>query len=170
MNRRLYFVLPDLESATRAANDLLLARVEFRRMHFVGPRGAPMDGLNEASVLQTSDVRHALFVGTGLGALFGAAVGVYLKLTTPWGYAFDVGTLIACVLGGALFGAWTSTLIGVSAPNARLSSFAGDFDAGRFVMMVDVPASRVREIESMLHARHPEAIDRGVEPTTPVFP
>jgi hypothetical protein len=73
-------------------------------------------------------------------------LGVYLKLTPTWGYAFDVGTLILCVIGGGLFGAWTSTLIGVSVPSSQLVPFTKDFEAGRIVMMVDVPASRVRAI------------------------
>lgn len=170
MSRRIYFVLPDIHSARTAANDLLLARVEYRRMHFLGPTGASMNGLHEATVLQTSDVRRALFMGAALGIVGGATLGVYLKLTPIWGYTFDVGTLILCVIAGGLFGAWTSTMIGVSTPSLKLASFATDIEAGRIVMMVDVPASRVREIESLLHECHPEAIDRGIEPTTPVFP
>ena len=39
MRRRLYFLLPDLGSAIRTANDLLLARVEDRSMHFLAKRG-----------------------------------------------------------------------------------------------------------------------------------
>lgn len=31
MNRRLYFVLPDVQSAERTMDDLLLARIEARR-------------------------------------------------------------------------------------------------------------------------------------------
>lgn len=170
MNRRLYFVLPDVDSARKSANDLLLARVEYRKMHFLGPPGTPMRGLHEATALQTSDVRRALLLGAGLGIVGGAILGVYLKLTPTWGYAFDVDTLVLCVIGGGLFGAWTSTLIGVSMPNSRLVPFTKDFEAGRILMMVDLPASRVREIESLMNERHREAIDRGVEPTTPVFP
>jgi hypothetical protein len=36
--------------------------------------------------------------------------------------------------------------------------------------MVDVPVGRVEEIEQMLARRHPEAVDRGVEPSIPAFP
>src|SRR5438552_2571485 len=35
MRRRLYFLLPDVESARHTADDLLLARVEDRHMHFL---------------------------------------------------------------------------------------------------------------------------------------
>ena len=170
MSRRLYFVLPDLASAHQTANDLLLARVEYRNMHFLGQRDMPLGNLNEASFLQKSDVRHALFIGAGLGIVGGMVLGLYLKLTPMGGYTFDVGTLILCVLGGGLFGAWTSTLIGVSTPNSQLKSFDKDIADGRILLMVDVPVSRVKEIEALLDKRHPEAVGRGIDPTTPVFP
>ena len=170
MSRRLYFVLPDLDSAKKTANDLLLSRVEYRQMHFLGPRDMPMGELHEASFLQKSDVRHALFLGAGLGIVGGMVLGLYLKLTPIGSYTFDVGTLILCVIGGGVFGAWASTLIGVSTPNTQLKPFEKDIEDGKILMMIDVPVSRVQEIEEMLHKSHPEAIDRGMEPTTPVFP
>ena len=38
MRRRLYYVMPDLPSARRMMNDLLLARIEERHIHFIGKR------------------------------------------------------------------------------------------------------------------------------------
>jgi hypothetical protein len=52
MRRRLYFIMPDLMSARKMMDDLLLARVEERHIHFLAKRGTPMDGLHEASTLQ----------------------------------------------------------------------------------------------------------------------
>ena len=100
----------------------------------------------------------------------GMVLGLYLKLTPIGSYTFDVGTLILCVIGGGVFGAWASTLIGVSTPNTQLRPFEKDIEDGKILMMIDVPVSRVQEIEDLLHKSHPEAIDRGIEPTTPVFP
>ena len=47
MKRRLYYVLPDLPSARKIMDDLLLARIEERHIHFLAKRGTPMDGLHE---------------------------------------------------------------------------------------------------------------------------
>ncbi len=170
MRRRLYVVLPDLASAIRLANELLLAHIEDRHMHFLGRRGMSLGGLHEASVLQRSNVRHALFLGAGLGALGGMLLGIYLKLTPIGGYAFDVGTFLLATIGGALFGAWCSTLVGLSIPNGKLKPFEGDIEAGKILLMVDVPVARIEEIEALITHRHPDAIDRGVDPTMPVFP
>ena len=170
MRRRLYVVLPDLASAIQTANDLLMARVEDRNMHFLGKRGMSLGGLHEASVLQKSDVRHALFLGAGLGALGGMLLGVYLKLTPIGDITFDAGTFLLTSLGGTAFGAWTSTLIGLSTPNVALKQYEAEIAAGKILLMVDVPSTRVEEIESLLARRHPEAIGRGVDPSIPAFP
>ncbi len=170
MKRRLYVVLPDLSDAIQAANDLLMARIEDRHMHFLGKRGMSLGGLNEASVLQTSDVRHALFLGAGLGAIGGVLLGIYLKLNPIGAFTFDVGTLLLTTLGGMGFGAWASTLVGLSAPNTKLKPFEADLEAGKILLMVDVPAGRVEEIETLLMQRHPRAVDKGVDPSMPAFP
>lgn len=166
MRRRLYFVLPDLGSAIQTANDLLLARVEDRHMHFLGRRGMSLGELHEASFMQKSDFRHSLFLGTVLGAVGGLAVGVVLKLTGVG----DIGWLLIATLIAALFGGWTSTLIGISTPNHRLKPFAADIETGHILLMVDVPPGRIDEVKALVARRHPEVTDRGVEPLMPAFP
>ncbi len=46
MRRRIYWLLPDLASARRTMNDLLLARVGDEHIHFVAKDGADMQGLH----------------------------------------------------------------------------------------------------------------------------
>ena len=170
MRRRLYVVLPDLASARQTANDLLLARIEDKHMHFLGRRDISLGELHEASVLQKTDLRHAFFLGSGIGVVLGAAVGVFLKISSLAGYTFDVGTVMLCAVVGLLLGGWTSTLVGVSTPSVKLKPFEGDFEAGRILLMVDVPHARVAEIQELLHRRHPEAADHGIDLTMPAFP
>ncbi|MEK8031337.1 DUF1269 domain-containing protein [Ideonella sp. DXS29W] len=171
MRRRLYVVLPDVASARQTANDLLLARIEDRHMHFLSRRDMSLEELHEASFLQKTDVRHAFFLGAGLGVLGGAALGVFLKMTDLGnGYTFDVGTLLLCTAGGLVLGAWASTLIGVSTPSVALKPFSSDLEAGKILLMVDVPSSRVQEIQRLLESRHPEADHKGIDLTMPAFP
>ena len=63
MRRRIYWLLPDLGSAQRTMDDLLLARIEERHIHFVAREGIDMSGLHAANVLQTSDVIRAAEAG-----------------------------------------------------------------------------------------------------------
>ena len=170
MRRRLYVVLPDLASARQTANDLLLARIEDRHMHFLGRRDMPLEELHAASVLQKTDLRHAFFLGSGIGVVIGAALGVFLKISSLGGYSFGVETVFLCAALGLLLGAWAATLIGISTPSVKLKSYEADFEVGRILLMVDVPHARVHEIQDLLHRRHPEASDRGIDLTMPAFP
>ena len=171
MRRRIYWLLPDLASARRTMNDLLLARIAEPHIHFVAREGADTSGLHAANVLQTSDVVRAaqvgLVVGGAVGIVLGALVAVFFPIvgdSPQWGMVGVLGVL------GGLFGVWASSMIGASTPSQRLKRFAPAIEQGQVLLMVDVPRSRVDEIESMLERAHPEGHFEGVEPNIPAFP
>jgi hypothetical protein len=170
MRRRLYFLLPDLASAHRTADDLLLARVEDGRMHFLAKRGTPLESLREASFLQKSDAVHGAQLGLTLGAIGGFLVGVYMVMTPPDGVQLQLVIVLLSTLIGAGFGAWAASLVAMSVPNTRLKAFHDEIERGKILLMVDVPLSRVEEVRDLVSRRHPEASAHGVEPTLPAFP
>src|SRR4051812_10284631 len=170
MRRRLYFLLPDLASAHQTADDLLLARVEDRHMHFLARRGTPLGMLREASFLQKGDAVHGARLGLVIGGIGGFLLGVYMVLTPPEGVHLQLVTVLASTLIGAGFGAWAASLVATSVPNTRLKAFHADIEAGKILLMVDVPLSRVDEVRELVARRHPEAIAHGVEATLPAFP
>ena len=170
MRRRLYFIMPDLQSARRAMDDLLLARIEERHIHFLGKRGDPMDGLHEANILQKSDVVHGAQLGMVLGAVLGIIVGGIMALAGAADDHWQIFTVLGSGIVGALFGLWVSSMVGSAVPNSRLRRFEQAIDAGKLLLMVDVPKHRVDEIRAMLNAEHPEAEDRGIDPYIPAFP
>ena len=61
-------------------------------------------------------------------------------------------------------------MIGASMPSQRLRRFEPALARGEILLMVDVPNLRVNEIEAMLHAKHQEGHDEGIEPNVPAFP
>lgn len=170
MRRRLYFVLPDLATAIRTANDLLLARIEDKYMHFVGRDGMSLGQLHAASVAQTSDLRHSLQLGAAIGLVGGVLLGAYLMVFPPEGLDLGVGTLIACTIFGGMFGSWASTLIGLSVPNKQLMPFRREIQAGKILLMVDVPVDRVDDVHKLVQSEHPDVSDRGEDPAIPAFP
>lgn len=171
MRRRIYWLLPDLASAIRTENDLLLARIAWQQIHFVGREGADMTGLHAANVLQTSDVVRSAQAGLVIGAALGAVVGVVGALIFPLGDKPSYAGMAAVLsIVGAVFGAWASSMIGVSTPSSRLKRFEPAIAQGQILLMADVPRSRVEEIEARLQALHPEAHLEGVEPNIPAFP
>jgi len=171
VRRRIYWLLPDLASANRTMDDLLLARIAEQHIHFVAREGTDMTGLHAANVLQTSDVVRAAEAGLVIGGAAGAVVGVLVALYFPmFGTGPEWGMVAVLAVLGALFGAWASSMIGISTPSSRLKRFEPAIEQGQILLMVDVPRSRVDEIEARLQGLHPEAHLEGVEPNIPAFP
>jgi uncharacterized membrane protein YeaQ/YmgE (transglycosylase-associated protein family) len=162
--------MPDLPSARQMMDDLLLARIEERHIHFLARRGTPMEGLHEASHLQKSDLIHGAQVVLALGALLGFILGAVVVMTLQTDDRWQIVTVLGAGLAGALFGAWVSSMVGSSVPNSRLKQFSQAIESGKILLMADVPQHRVNEVREQLAARHPEAEDRGVDPHIPAFP
>lgn len=170
MRRRILYLIPDLASARRMMDDLLLARIEFRHIHFLAKRGTSMDGLHEANVLQKTDIVHGAKLGTVMGAALGCIAGALLIWFPPTDGIPQVIAVVVATAAGAAFGAWTSSMAAAAVPNSRLKRFAAAIEEGKILLMVDVPEHQVEEIHALLNRSHPEATDEGMEPNIPAFP
>lgn len=170
MKRRLYFVLSSLTSAKQVVNDLLLARIEDRHMHFHAKDGVSLDGLHQATLFQTSDIVHGAESGLVVGGVAGVMAGIAVMMFPPTGVPMQLVTVLITAVLGSVFGVWVSSMIASSVPNSRLREFEPDIEAGKILLMVDVPAMRVAEIRELLAKRHPEAIGGSQEATIPAFP
>ena len=170
MRTRMYVTLPDMESAGRLADDLLLARIDDRRMHFLARRGTNLGALHEASFLQKTDTVHGAFVGLGVGGLLGAVLGLLLVQYPPQGISLELVTVLVTAIVGAGFGVWMASMVGLQVPNSRLKAFENDIESGRILLILDVPAERQDEVRAIIARRHPGAADKGTEPTVPAFP
>lgn len=170
MRRRLYFLLPQVESARQIHNELLLARVEERHMHFMAKEGIDLKDLPEANLLQKSDLIHGLQTGLIYGGLAGIFAG--FAAVPLIGLTLESGGFV--VLGitvfGALIGAWGASMVGISAPNLRLKGFEQELEEGHILLMLDSPKGRVDGLTQLIRRYHPEADAHGVERTIPAFP
>lgn len=170
MRRRLYFMVPDVAGARGIRDELLLAQIENRHIHVLAKDGIPLEGLHEASILQKTDFVHGAESGLAIGGAIGILAGLIAILFPPAGVNLQGVTILVTALIGAAFGAWVSSMVASSIPNTRLRTFEAGIDAGRILMMVDVPAGRVDEIKRLIASRHPEVKDSAQEPTIPAFP
>jgi hypothetical protein len=170
MRRRLYFILPDVESARGMLNEMLLARIEIRHIHFLGRRGEVPPDLPESSFLQKTDFVHGAQLGLGVGGLAGAVVGLFVVAFPPAGVTLQLVAVLIAALAGALFGAWASSMAASAVPNSKLKRFRDDIESGKVLMMVDAPMRRVQEISDLVRRHRPEAVSGGFEPTIPAFP
>jgi len=170
MKRRLYFLLPDVGSATATANDLLLARVDDRCMHFLARRGTDLGELHEASYLIKTDLRRGAGIGIGLGVLAGAVLGYMIVNYPPEGTHPGLAAAVFATLVGAVLGLWMGSMAATAVPNSRLKAFDADIGRGKVLMIVDVPYERVESIRDVVASRHPEVLLSGQETRYPAFP
>ena len=170
MKRRLYFLLPDLESATRTANDLLLARVEDRHMHFLAKRGTELGELHEASYLIKTDLMRGAGIGLFLGVLGGVILGTMIVNHPPQGTHPGLATAVLAALVGALLGVWMGSMAATAVPNSRLKQFDADIARGKVLLIVDLPYEKVDRIREVVASRHPEVVASAQETRYPVFP
>lgn len=170
MRRRLYFLLPDVESARNTANDLLLARVEDRYMHFLAKRGTELGELHEASVMQKTDLVHGAGIDLAIGGVGGLVLGAVIVAFPPEGTHPQLVAVLIAALVGAVLGAWMASMAAAAVPNSRLKQFAADIENGKILLMVDVPYGRVQQVRELVQARHPEAAAKGIATRYPAFP
>ncbi|HUP98475.1 MAG TPA: DUF1269 domain-containing protein [Usitatibacter sp.] len=170
MRLRMYVTLPDLASARRLANDLLLARIEDRHMHFLARRGTDLGELHEASYLQKTDAVHGAFTGLVFGGIVGVIVGLMLVYFPPGGSSIQLVAVLIAAVVGAFLGTWVASMVGLQVPNSRLKGFEHDIQDGKILLMLDVPSRQYEEVREVIARTHPEAIDGGQEPTVPAFP
>ncbi|WP_168798714.1 MULTISPECIES: DUF1269 domain-containing protein [Oxalobacteraceae] len=170
MRRRIYFMLPDVPSARALLDELLLARIEERYMHFCAKDGTPLPDMPEANFLQKTDLVHGAESGMLVGGAIGLIGGALLVLFPPEGVRLQMIAVLVAGIVGALFGAWASGMVAAAIPNSRLKAFQAGMERGQVLLMIDVPNQRVTEIENLVEKRHPEARFGGMEPHIPAFP
>jgi hypothetical protein len=170
--RRLYFLIPSIDSAKTIVDELLLARVEERHIHIAAADHHALleANLPEAGLLQESDFVPAVERGLAIGGATGILAGIAAVTIPGAALALGGGAILGIGLAGAGVGAWMSGMIGVSAPSTRLKEFEAAIAEGNLLMMVDVPKSKVDAITELVKSHHPEAHIEGTEPVIPAFP
>ena len=170
MRHRLYYMLPNIQSARTLLDELLLKRIEERHMHFMAREGTLPHDMPDASFLQKTDLVHGAQVGMMIGGGAGLIAGVLLVMFPPEGLSLQTFAILVAGLGGAIFGAWASGMNAAAVPNSRLAQFAEGINQGQVLLIIDVPRGRVQEIEELIKNRHPDYTFGGEEPHVPVFP
>lgn len=170
MKRRLYFLLPDHDQTAEVFNEMLLARIPESKIHVLAKPGSDLSELPEANILQSSDIIHSLESGAIIGAMTGLVLGLMLLAYPAMGDSFTGGMVLAITLAGAIVGSWGAALIGISVPNTRLKKFKKAVENGAYLMMVDVPVSRVKEISRFVREHHRDAKVHASNPEIPAYP
>lgn len=159
MWRRIYFSFPRAEQARRSVAELERAGIARDRIHTIAKPGVDVAGLPIANEAQRSDRTwfwervywHGNLVLFAL-ALAAAVLAIYAG--SPWWTIVAAVVAIASLVIGQRFAA--------KVPHVHLSELRVPFAHGEVLLLVDVPRSRVREIEQLVSRHHPEAGVGGV--------
>jgi len=170
--RRLYFLAPHISSAKAIFHDLLLARIDDHHVHVVSKDESELrkENLPAATFIERSDLVPSFERGLVVGFASGLVLSFIGVVMTPFGIQLGGASILAITLFGAFFGAWASSMIGISLHNSHLKGFENAIAKGEYLFIVDIPKSRMSEIAKLMKRHHPEAGNAGSEPTMPAFP
>lgn len=159
MWRRIYLSFPTADEARRVVSELETAGVSEGNIHTVAGAGVDITDLPVANEAQRRDriwFWEQVFWYGNL-AFFATALAATAL-------AFYAGLIGWALIGVAL--AATAYLAGdhfaVRVPHAHLAQMRVPLAHGEVVLLVDVPRTRVREIEKLASRHHPEAGIGGV--------
>ena len=158
MLRRLYFLFPDPSKATVVIDELGRHGVSPRRMHVLSRSTGDLGDLPPVGVHQGRDRARQLetLLWDGNLALFFLALALLLvALYVDW-------PLVAVVMAAAMAVTFLLGLRATWLPDVHLDEFRDALAHGEVLLMVDVPKTRVAEIEDHVHRHHPEAAVGGV--------
>ncbi len=165
MLRRLFFLFPDEGHAQRVVNQLVFLNVSERNIHAI-THGVALKNLPEATERQKNDTafRVESFLWKANLLLFVVSLMTFFVALVMAEFYW---TLIALLIMTVTFFAGEHFVVHV--PDVHLSEFTDALSHGEVLLMVDVPADRVAEIENMIHHRNPEAVVGGVSWTVDAF-
>jgi len=163
--RRIYFLVPNIETTHNIVDELRLEGIEDRHIHVLAKRETPLGDLPEASVFEKTDFVPALERGAALGATTGLLAG--LAALRFAGFAIAGGPVLGVLIYGATIGAMMSGLAGLQVGNSRVKDYADAIENGQFLVMIDIAKERIDSIRQLVVKHHPDAEFEGIEPLLP---
>lgn len=153
--RRIYFIIPDVPICHRIISELGIIGIPRSNIHALDNNRNDLTGLPIASKAQQKDRVWFLerFFWNGnlvifLIALIGLALST-LNSSIPLAIATVVVMLVTFFLGN-----WFAT----SVPHAHLNEVQPALKHGEIVLMVDVPKTRISEIEQLVSHHNPVTV------------
>ena len=166
MNRRLYFLIPDVGHAERLVTQLVENGVSRKNIHAVAREDVDISRLPRSSSHQQQDDASKVesWLWRGNLILFFTALIAALALI---GYQAPVWAMLPVAVMLTSF--YAGFRFATSMPNTHLGELKSAIRHGEILLMLDVPKRRVREIERLVSHTHPEAAAGGVSWSTPAW-
>jgi hypothetical protein len=163
--RRLYFLLPDVSSCKNVVADLEASGiVAEEHVHVLANSRTSLEGLHQATFLETSDFFHGVWWGVFIGGVAGLLGGLLAVYFPPGGMRLGPTVVLACMAAGAFAGAVVSSMVAKDMPNPEIEPFVDDVVSGQVLLMADIPRQRIDETLEIVRRHHPEVEIRVTMP------
>jgi hypothetical protein len=159
--KRIYFLVPDVPTTRAVIAELKAGGIPEGRIHAVASARVKLEGLPEATTLQTSELWHGLERGLGVGGVAGLLGGLLAVAFPPAGLILGGQALLLTMLVGAGAGAVVSALVAKDIPNQEIQSYNDAIARGQILLMVDVPKAELTAWMDRIQQHHP-TVDFGV--------
>lgn len=159
--KRLFYLVDDITNAEDISEDLHQHGISDWRFHVISKDEAGLYShhLHSASIIDRTDLPR--YVERGL--IIGAVLALSFLLPLWFFGAFDLpgGAWVALGIFTVVAGGWIGGFGGINAENYRIRRFHKDIEAGRYLIMVDVPKSDREKMKELMAKKHPEAELQG---------
>lgn len=157
--KRLYYISPTIESAEQISEDMHEHGVTDWHFHVLSKdeSGLYSHRIHSATTLQRTDLVRYM----ERGLICGCALGLIFTIPLNYIEQFTFNTWLAISSFCVLFSTWCGGIGGVSQENYKIQRFHDDIEAGRYLIMVDVPKTDEEMIRKVMSIRHPEASLEG---------
>ena len=167
--KRLCFIAPDVEHARAAVEALKGDGIGERDIYVLAKSDTPLEGLPDSGP-EGDDFLPAFERGVVMGGATGLFLGVAALVFRATSLIAGGGAVLLVGLAGASLGGLLTGIAGASYPSSRLQVFEREIEAGKILIMVDVPKERVEHVNRLIGQVAPDVSVRGLEPRAPLIP
>jgi hypothetical protein len=162
---KLYFLVPESSLAEQIACDLKRHGALENDIGVLGSSDSLMRRLPEPDPTEGPDPEHAVEHGAGIGASTGLLAGLPAA-SVPGGFAMGGAAIPGVPLGADAFGAWASSLIGVSLSSQETRAFESAIRHGALLMIVNTERVSRERARRIVSARYPDMTVGGEAETS----
>lgn len=168
MSARLYFLVPTVETAKSIIHELQAVGVDEQQTSVIAADSTPLDELNEASILETSELRRGLEGGIGVGGVAGLLGGLWAVTYPPAGLVLGGAAVLATTVAGAGLAGLVSALVAKDIPHPQVKAFEAALARGELLLFVDVTEEQKEQALKTIKKHHPQATIDAVVPSTDI--
>jgi len=148
--KRYIYAFDSIEPAHAAVTRLRQTGVEEKCISLIANSDIQIEKIPDKYLDASTDFIPAVERGVAIGGATGLVAGIISMVVPPFGIALGGGALLAFAAGGALIGAWSSSLAGAGVPDNVRRQFEDEIKNGRILLVVDSSPSNDAAVMNIL--------------------